>query len=339
MKTTLHQFFRPTKAEMDEMLANARICYDANVLLNIYRYSEETQSGLLDVFNAFVDRTYLPHQVALEYARNRAITLVEQIDLCQNTEAAFKKVLKDFIEPKNKQPFLSAKSAKALDKVMHELASKRRVLESMISEDKYAELFSSLFGQKIGAAPDDETLNQLHDQAADRYTKKTPPGYSDLKKKSVPGVYGDYILWRQLMDIAKEEKRDFIFVTDDSKDDWWLIHKGKTIGPRPEILEEFHRETDQRIWLFNSQGFLIATKKVGSTQVSESVINEVGEYLIAQTAVLALEDKLSSPDIDREEANGSVSGEKLSCQQVERAKMSRFVEDESLRETKPRRQM
>jgi hypothetical protein len=38
MMTTFHQFFRPTKAKMDEMLKKALICYDANVLLNIYRF-------------------------------------------------------------------------------------------------------------------------------------------------------------------------------------------------------------------------------------------------------------------------------------------------------------
>ena len=134
----------------------------------------------------------------------------------------------------------------------------------MISEDKYADLLLSLFDQKIGAAPDEEMLKQLHEQAADRYAKKTPPGYSDLKDKGVPRAYGDYIVWRELMDIAKKEKKDFILVTDDSKDDWRLKLSGKTIGPRPELLEEFRRETGQRVWLFTSEGFLIATKEAGS---------------------------------------------------------------------------
>jgi len=47
-----------------------------------------------------------------------------------------------------------------------------------------------------------------------------------------------------------------------------------------------------------------------------------------------LEDKLSSPDIDREEANGSASEAKLSCQQLEHAKMDKLVGCASLREAK-----
>jgi hypothetical protein len=334
MRITFHQFFRPTKAEMDELLAKALICYDANVLLNVYRYSDETQKGLVEVFTAFVDRTYLPHQVALEYARNRAKTIVDQVNLCQSTEDAFKKVISDFIAPKDKQPFLSAESTKALDGVMDELASKRKALESMISEDEYADLLLSLFDQKIGAAPDEGTLKQLHEQAAGRYATKTPPGYSDLKDKGPPQAYGDYIVWRQLMDIATKEKRDFIFVTDETKEDWRLKFSGKTIGPRPELLEEFRRETGQRVWLFTSERFLIATTAAGSTHVADSVIEEVGAHLVAQAAALASEDKLSSPKIERDETNESTSDVKLSSQQAERAKTDVFPSDASLRETK-----
>ncbi|MHB8423306.1 MAG: PIN domain-containing protein [Leptospirales bacterium] len=319
---------------MDEMLKKALICYDANVLLNIYRYSEETQNGLIEVFQAFVDRTCLPHQVALEYARNRAKTIVDQANLCQSTEDAFKKVIKESIEPKDKQPFLSDESTEALNGIIDELATKRKALEFMISEDKYADLFLSLFDQKIGPAPDEEMLKQLHKQADDRYAKKTPPGYSDRKDKEGSHAYGDYIVWRQLMDIAKKDKRDFILVTDDSKDDWWLRLSGKTIGPRPELLEEFRRETGQCVWLFTSEGFLIATKEAGSTQVSDSVIKEVGEHLIAQTSALVSEDKLSSPNIDLEEANGSASDFKLSSQQVKHAKTDEFAKDASLQESK-----
>ena len=319
---------------MDEMLEKASICYDANVLLNVYRYSDETQKGLIEVIRAFADRTYLPHQVALEYARNRAKTIVDQINLCQATEDAFKKVVKDFIEPRDKQPFLSIDTMAAFKGIIDELENKRRVLESMISEDSYADLLLSLFDQKIGSAPDEETLGQLHKQADSRYAKKTPPGYSDLKNKQTPQAYGDYVVWRQLMDIAKQKKCNFIFVTDDSKEDWRLKISGKTIGPRPELLEEFRRETGQRVCLFTSEGFLIATREAGSTQVADSVIKEVGEHLNAETSALASEDKLSSPKIDREEWNRSASDFKLSSQRVKDAKTEESAREEALREAK-----
>ncbi len=334
MRTTFHQFFRPTKDEMDAMLAHALICYDANVLLNIYRYSEETQMGLVEVFKTFADRTRLPHQVALEYARNRGKTIVDQVNHCEATERAFAKVVDDFIKPKNKQPFLSAGSATALEGIMEELAKKRKALESMISEDSYADLLHSLFDQRISALPDEKTLEQLHKEAADRYERKIPPGYSDLAEKEIPRAYGDYIAWRQLMDLAAQEKKDFILVTDDSKGDWYLKLKGKTIGPRPELLEEFHRETGQRIWLFDSEAFLIATKKAGSAQIADSVIEEVGAHLVAQSSAPASEDKLSSPRIESEHATGLASEFKLSSPRIERAKLDAFASEPQVQDAK-----
>jgi len=307
MRTTFHQFFRLTKHELDEILEHALICYDANVLLNVYRYSDETQKGLVDVIKAFANRTYLPHQVAYEYAKNRAKTIVDQIKLCQDTESAFRKVIKDYIDPKDKQPFLSSNATNFLDQIMEELTSKKKILESMISNDPYADLLLTLFDKKIGSAPDADTLNELREQASRRYANKIPPGYSDLKDKQAQNSYGDYIVWRQLMDMAKEKECDFIFITDDSKEDWRLRIGGKTIGPRPELLEEFRRETGQRVCLFTSEGFLIATKEAGSTQISDSVIKEVGALLDAETIAPMAEEKLS----DQKSSRAALSEDKL----------------------------
>lgn len=334
MRTTFHQFFRPTKNEMNAMLTQALICYDANVLLNVYRYSEETQRGLIGVFKDFSDRTRLPHQVALEYARNRAKTVVEQVNLCQATEDAFNKVVKDYITPRDRQPFLSADASAALAVIMDELEKKRKALEAMISEDEYADLLLSLFEQKICAAPDETTLAQLHAIAAGRYAKKIPPGYSDLKEKELPFAYGDYVAWRQLMDIATREKKDFIFVTDDFKEDWRLKLSGKTIGPRPELLEEFRRETGQGVWLFSSEGFLIATNEAGSSQVAESVIEEVSAHLVAQTALLASGSKLSSRSVEHRDANAPAPDVKLSNLRKESAEAESFDEEAAVRHTK-----
>ena len=315
MRTTFHQFFRPTKDEMDALLEQALICYDANVLLNVYRYSDETQNGLIEVFKTFAERTRLPHQVALEYARNRVKTIIDQVKLCQETEAAFKKVVHDYIEPKNKQPFLSERAAEALKSVTDELQSKRKALECLISEDHYADLLLALFEKRIGAPPDEKTLEQLHEQAKERYEKKTPPGYSDLKDKKPPRAYGDYIAWRQLMDIATNDKKDIILVIDDTKEDWWLEMSGKTVGPRPELLEEFVRETGKRVWLFSSNSFLIATNKAGSAKVADSVIEEVRAHHVAQRAALISDLKLSgSADVD-----GFASQAKLSSPRIDDA--------------------
>ena len=51
--------------------------------------------------------------------------------------------------------------------------------------------------------------------------------------------FGDFFLWKELLEHGKEQKRPIIFVTDDKKEDWWLKVKGRTLGPRPELIAEF----------------------------------------------------------------------------------------------------
>ena len=43
------------------------LVFDANVLLNLYRYSEGTRDRLLSVMRALGERAWLPHQAADEF--------------------------------------------------------------------------------------------------------------------------------------------------------------------------------------------------------------------------------------------------------------------------------
>jgi PIN like domain len=296
MKRAFPQFFRPTEKQIDAMLKEALISYDANVLLNVYRYSEETQRGLELVFEGYEAQTILTHQAALEYSRNRALTILDQVKLCGETQSGFKKTVDKYIAPINSQPFLSEQAATALEGVMKELDDKRASLEAMISEDPYADLLERLFDKKIGAAPDDKGLEELHKQAAARYQKQTPPGYAD-EDKDVPQAYGDYIVWRQLMDIAKERNRDVVFVTDDSKEDWIQVIHGRKQGVRPDLREEFRKETGKDVWLFSTSSFLDAAKRVGAANVSDRAIKEV-KAINAQDSLESSDKKSAAPSSD-----------------------------------------
>jgi len=54
---------------------------DANVLLDLYRYSESTRDELLEIFEELGGRIWIPHQAALEFARNRPKVISDQADL------------------------------------------------------------------------------------------------------------------------------------------------------------------------------------------------------------------------------------------------------------------
>src|SRR5579864_6011430 len=71
MRKTFLGYYRPTPIEFRKLWDKCIFVPDANVLLNLYRYSEETRNKLIDILQKIADRLWVPHQAALEYQQNR----------------------------------------------------------------------------------------------------------------------------------------------------------------------------------------------------------------------------------------------------------------------------
>lgn len=55
---------------------------------------------------------------------------------------------------------------------------------------------------------------------------------------------------------AKADQRPVIFISDDAKEDWWWIHRGRKMGPRPELIEEFRGDAGQDFHIYEFSQFL-----------------------------------------------------------------------------------
>lgn len=68
-------------------------------------------------------------------------------------------------------------------------------------------------------------------------------------------------------------------VTDDAKEDWWLRIQSdgpKTIGPRPELIEEASSQGGiSFLLMYDSEGFLKYAKELLHAQVSDNTLTEV----------------------------------------------------------------
>lgn len=71
-------YYRPTDAELRELFATCIFAFDANVLLNLYRYSQVTETALLQALGKLGDRVWLPHQAGLDFQKNKAAVIHEQ---------------------------------------------------------------------------------------------------------------------------------------------------------------------------------------------------------------------------------------------------------------------
>lgn len=107
-----------------------------------------------------------------------------------------------------------------------------------------------------------------------RYENEIPPGYKDEEDKIGFQMYGDLILWFQIIDYAKEQKCPIIFVTNDVKEDWWHKENAECI-PRHELLYEFKDKTKQAIWFYTTDQLIYKANQFLETDISETVIEEV----------------------------------------------------------------
>ena len=77
MRKKFPGYCRLTESEFLQLWGNCLFTFDANVLLNLYRYTPETKDSLINIMQKVSDRIWLPYQAALEYHRGR-ITVIQQ---------------------------------------------------------------------------------------------------------------------------------------------------------------------------------------------------------------------------------------------------------------------
>lgn len=136
--------------------------------------------------------------------------------------------------------------------------SKKSTLRKNINE-----LFS------LGEQYSYELLSDIVKEGKFRYDNKIPPGYEDDKEKIGFQKYGDLIIWKQLIDYASEKKKPIVFVTNDTKEDWWEDSDANTI-PRHELIYEFTDKTEQVIWFYNLETFFFKVQSYLQTSLDEA---------------------------------------------------------------------
>lgn len=279
MKDKFPGYYRPTLQEFKALWGSCIFFLDANVLLNLYGYSENTREQLLSILETIKERLRIPHQFALEYQRNRARVIMQQVKNYIQVEKTFCDVYEKEFEPKLKHPFLSDEMQADFNRIRDGLREGREKVEALFSSDPYHGRITEALRGRIGDLPDSEKLKSLWEEARHRYESQIPPGYEDLKEKEVPDAYGDCVGWAQLLEMAKSEDKGAILITDDSKADWWHIQGDRTIGPRPELLAEFADETKQQFYMYSSAQFMKHSAEYLESKVEDEAIQEIKRRL------------------------------------------------------------
>ncbi len=285
MKEKLSGYYRPTKQEFTELWENGVFVLDASVLLNLYRYSLETRDDFLQILRHISERLWVPYQAAYEYQKNRLNVIARQAEAYGEIEDLLRKTknrLENDLKSYGRHPLINVSAVanriqKVFAKVVKELERQKEGHPDFLERDTIRDEVTSILRGKIGSPYDDGKLAETFSEGAERYDKHVPPGYLDADKPEQREKYGDVIIWFQIIDKAKEAKKPIVFVTDDTKEDWWWKFQGRTIGTRPELIEEIKAKAEVPFYMYRSDQFMDYAREYLNQKIDQKAIDEIKE--------------------------------------------------------------
>lgn len=288
LRETFRAYYALNERELKEIWSDGTIVLDTNALLNFFRYTPGTRNEFLSVLDSLSGALWIPHQVGLEFQSRR-------LDVINGTSEAFTKlgssvdtaknaISKTLNEYKHHPSLNRSEVAKDLDELFRafsdKLDAKRKDHDRWINGEGDPELIfariSDLFAGRVGTSFTEREHQQIESEGKDRYAQKIPPGYKDAGKSN-GNEFGDLIIWKEILKHGQMTKKPLIFVTDDAKEDWWRIERGKTQGPRVELIDEYWHASEQRIHFYEPLQFLRHAKERTEVAVSEDSLEEVAE--------------------------------------------------------------
>ena len=286
MKNLFPGYYRPSEKEFRQLWQECVFAFDASMLLNIYRYKPETQEQFFLILERLKDRIWLPHQAATEFYENREVAIAYQFKVYDEINDLFTKhyaELEDDLTKYDKR-HTAIKASRLLEAIQSGIKTARESLENdrrahpdLSSSDPLRDRLLDLFVDRVGGPFDNKRLSEIYADAEQRFNFKQPPGYSDAKNKPIPERYGDVVVWYQLIEYAKAERKSLIFVTDDRKEDWWVKKGDKIVGPRPELANELQREAGVRFYMYLSERFIKYAQEFLDIEEQRAAVQEVEE--------------------------------------------------------------
>lgn len=266
--------------EYKNIWENSIIVVDSNILLNFYRYSEETRNNIFKILEKLKDRLWIPYQVGKEFFDNKNKVMVNSYNEYDTLNTSLRKKIQEAKEETNKRKnnqlnckteinnVLDATMKQIEEMLNKEKISKKPKFEKNAIERKMLELFNDSIGEKIAG----DEFEKMKQEGIRRFEQEIPPGYKDDQKDE----NGDYYIFYSMIKEAKDKNKDVIFITDDVKEDWFNIINGEKHGGRSELLNEFYKESNQLLIIYTSDGFMEAyNKNLGKDLVDERTISEL----------------------------------------------------------------
>ena len=301
------EFYRNNfpRTEMNE--SNTIIAFDTNSLLNVFRFTPEASKTFLKAIEYSKNYLYVPYLVALEFHFHKKETFEINNKKVQSAKEAIEKrwkrlgdefssdIFKDFsFRNGNDASKEMEKKLSSLiwDTINQEEGKIKNEALNLINEVKTNQenLYNNLISvieERTGSKYKQEFINQVQKEGKERYVNNIPPGYDDQNKKGYREYnsvkyelkYGDLIIWKDLISVAKDNDKiqHVILVTSDGKSKTKndLLYKvgEEIIGPRIELLHEMRENGQAEFYIIDELEFIkqFSQEKQVSSQVFKSI--------------------------------------------------------------------
>lgn len=333
MKPSFCGYYPPTSDEYERLWKEATIVLDTNVLLNLYRLPTSARDEFLTVLDLLKDRLWVPHQVALEFQRNRLTVIAAERKFTEDALSSAQDIVDELrkkvdalqIEKRGlgieTQPILEDVQ-RANEKLVSAIAATHSAQLEIASSDPVRDRLDALLSAKVGPGPKNQAdLDALIEDGEDRFRDRIPPGFADADKGKNPNEatfihdhlkyqrkFGDLLLWKQLLEHAKENSlKSVLLITADRKEDWWWREQGKTIGAHPELVSEIHRYSAVDLfWMYSSVQFLEHANKYTAARVSNQAVKELQQVVVSPHISPVHRDLVVSYNIESHESHPRV---------------------------------
>ncbi|MCH9298852.1 PIN-like domain-containing protein [Pantoea allii] len=306
MRSSFSGFYGVTEEAIANVFTSADtiFVFDANILLTLYRCEEDTRNRFFEIWEKIKDKCWFPHQVCLEYQRNRLKAVSDSREALgkipskiNSSIAVLRKEIfgNDFSSTIARYSNLRGELEEliiSLEKTANEFSkshieTRRTNIDFINNHDVIRDKIDELTDGRIGPAPADQsTIDALNKSGKTRYLYKIGPGYDDEKAKenkfyaynglNYDAQYGDYYVWSQVLDyVDSNPQRAVVYVTNDAKSDFFYRIDGQTRGPNESLITEMKNKGASEFLLQNIDTFLHHANTHLHANIDESAIDEL----------------------------------------------------------------
>ncbi|MGR6743169.1 PIN-like domain-containing protein [Microbacterium sp. F1-18] len=297
------QYYRTSGEDQARLFEQSVIVFDTNVLLNVLRYSESARQELIDAIASVADRTFVPHQVAVEYNRNRVKVVSDrraELDEVGNKSDEIRQSVSGLTNLLRRRRIVGDPDIETLEQASQAFLA---VLNNTSQEalDKYDLEPDSLVGVvddwtrrldealagRVAAAPSSGDLEKDKEEAERRKAERLAPGFKD-------DAMGDYLWWAETLRWPQIVGKHLFIVSDDAaKGDWRFEQRGIAAGAHQVLIDDARNAGAQTLTLLTTVDFLKVIEGRGQAVVSESTIAESEQVGQRDASPWRFEDYLS----------------------------------------------